>query len=225
MMKKMTTASLLVGLFLVAAPGAWAAQNQIGVKGGIAVQKLGGDDVEGDDLESRTGFVGGAYFQRDFSENFGLRVEGLYFMKGASVDSAGLEVTFKLDYIEFPVLLMGHLPFGDSGRLSLFGGPTFGFNVNSELEASAFGASASVDIGDAIASFEMGLTFGAGISFDVGPVIVGVDGRYGFGLTSIIDDSADLDDDGIPDFGGEDLDVKNQGFAVMASLGFPLGSE
>jgi opacity protein-like surface antigen len=226
---KHTTKSFVLGIALIAtAAAANAAGNQFGVKGGVAVQKLGGDDVEGDDLESRTGFVGGAYFQCDFTDNVGLRVEGLYFMKGATADEDSLvdaELTIKLDYIEFPVLLVANVPFGEGNRLSVFGGPTLGLNLGSEAEFSIDDFSADFDIGDAISSFEFGLTFGAGLSFDVGSVMVGVDGRYGFGLTTVIDDEADFDDDGIPDFGGDDLDVTNQGFAVMASVGFPLGSE
>lgn len=223
MLRSVTFAMALLAL----AASANAASNQFGVKGGVAIQELGGDDADDfeSQMENRSGFVGGAYFQSDFSDNFGLRVEGLYFMKGASGDSAGVELTIKLDYLEFPVLLMGHLPLGESGRISLFGGPTVGFNMNSEAEASFMGASASFDIGDAISSFELGLTFGAGLSFNVGSVILGVDGRYGYGLTTVVDDDIDIDEDGIPDFGGEDFDVINQGFAVMASIGFPLGAE
>lgn len=205
---------ILAGAFLaMTAASSFAANSQFGVKGGVAIQKLGGDDVEGDDVESRTGFVGGAYFQTDFSTNFGVRIEGLYFQKGASADSASFDATFKLDYIEFPVLLMANLPVGDTGRLSIFAGPTMGFNMVAEIEGSAGDFSATVDISDSVASSEFGLTFGAGLGFNVGSVIVGVDGRYGFGLTTVGD--GDL----------EDEDITNEGFAFMASLGFPIGSE
>jgi opacity protein-like surface antigen len=209
-------------LLLTSSP-ARAGGHQFGIKGGVAIQELGGDDVETDEIESRTGFVGGFFFQTDFSENFGLRVEGLYFNKGARADSADVELTVKLDYIEFPFLLMANLPFGEGGRLSVFGGPTLGFSANSEAELSIDTFSASVDVGEIVASTEFGLTFGAGLTFDVGPVVLGVDGRYGFGLTTVVEDDIDFDNDGVPDFGGEDFDVTNRGFAFMAQVGFPIG--
>jgi opacity protein-like surface antigen len=219
-MNRIKHAVILVFAFLMTTATASVADNsQFGVKGGVAMQKLGGDDVESDEVESRTGFVGGAYYQTDFSPNVGVRVELLYFMKGATGDSASVDVTFKFDYIELPVLLMANIPVGDTGRFSVFGGPTVGYNVAADLEASSGGLSLSGDLDDAIADFEFGLTFGAGLSFDVGSVIVGVDGRYGLGLTTV------ADDDFAEEFGVEDADVTNEGFAFMASIGFPIGSK
>lgn len=193
-----------------------AASYQLGVKGGVAVEKLGGDDVESDAVDSRTGFVGGAYFQADFSKSFGLRVESLYFMKGASADSSSFEATFKLDYIEFPVLAVAHVPMSEAARLDIFAGPTFAFNTKADLEGSVGGFSATVDVSDFFSSFDFGLTFGAGVSFDVGSVVLGFDGRYGIGLTTIAEEDSDT---------GFQPDVKTQGFAFMASVGLPVGAK
>jgi Outer membrane protein beta-barrel domain len=215
-MKRITMIVLLTVSLLVAALVANAATCQVGVKGGVAIQKLGGDDVESDRVENRTGFVGGAYFQADFSRNLGLRVEGLYFSKGASMDTLSYQATLKLDYIEFPVLAVAHVPMSETARLDIFGGPTFGFNSKAEVAVDAGVLSGSLDVGDQVAGFEFGLTFGAGMSFDVGSAIIGFDGRYGFGLTSVVD--------GTPDIVSGD-DVKNKGFAFMASVGIPVGSK
>jgi hypothetical protein len=213
-MKRIVASCLLVGFVLLTAGAARAAQWQMGIKGGLAVENLGGDDVEGDNLESRTGFAGGGFAQADFTRNLGLRLEALYFMKGATADSAGLEVGFELDYLEFPVLVVANIPVSETARITFFGGPTLGISVDADLSAAYQGVSGSVDIQDYIAGFEFGLTFGAGASFDVGQVVLGFDGRYGFGLTTV--------DDGISDTG--DADIKNEGYAVMASLGFPLSN-
>ena len=75
--------------------------------------------------------------------------------------------------------------------------------------------SATVDVSDFFKSIDFGLVFGAGMSFDVGSVIIGVDGRYGLGLTSIAEDD--------PTYGS--AEVKTRGFAFMASIGFPVGSQ
>jgi hypothetical protein len=218
-MKQFVTGVVIVSILLAGA-AAHAAAWQVGIKGGVAVQKLGGDDVNSDQVENRTGFVGGAYVQSDVSRNFGVRLETLYFMKGAAADSADVSATIKLDYIEFPLLAVAHVPVSEKARVDIFGGPTFAFNTGAKFEASLGAASASFDIGDAIKGFDFGLTFGGGLSFDVGSAVVGIDGRYGFSLQSIAD-SDFLNDNG----GNGDADVKNKGFAIMASVGMPVGSK
>jgi hypothetical protein len=214
-------AGLMVGwAFCAVAVGANAASTQIGVKGGVAMQTLEGEGLDSYNVENRTGFVGGAFVQSDFSKNFGVRLEALYFMKGAAGDSADIEVTLKLDYFEVPVLLVGNLPVSETARIGVFAGPTFGFNTGADAELSVGGFTASADIGDSVKSFDMGLTFGAGITFDLGQAILGFDGRYGFGFDTVLDADA-ASDEGIT-LDDED-DVKNQGYAFMVQIGFPLG--
>ena len=116
---------------LVAAAAAQSATCQLGVKGGVSVMELTND---GESSGDRTSFAGGAYLLADFSKQFGLRVEGLYIQKGAHEDEGADEATIKLDYIEFPILAVAHVPLGEKARLDFFGGPTLGFNVKSELE-------------------------------------------------------------------------------------------
>jgi hypothetical protein len=222
-MNRITTILVLIASLALATQTASAATYQVGLGGGVSIQKLGGDDVRSEQVNARTGFVGGAYFQAGFSQNFGVRVETLYFMKGASADSADVKATVKLDYVEFPVLAVATVPVSKTARLNLFGGPTFAFNTKAEVEASLGSFSASADIGKAVKGFDVGLTFGAGMSFDVGHVILGFDGRYGFGLETIVDSSS------AGDFtftnASVKADVKNQGFAIMGSIGIPVGSK
>jgi len=223
-MRRVIAIVVLGASVLLTAAAVDAATWQAGLKGGLAIQTLGGDDVVSDQIDSRTGFVGGAYFQNDFSRNFGVRLETLYFMKGASADLDTLGVTasatVKLDYVEFPLLAVAHLPVSEKTRIDIFGGPTFAFNTSAKAEASVGGFSGSADIGDGVKSFDFGLTFGAGINIDAGSAIIGIEGRYGFGLDSIVDSDA-LSDVGFSD----NADVKNQGFAIMASVGTRLGSK
>lgn len=222
-MKRILAVTMSLLLLLVAVSACVAAEWTIGVKGGAAVQKLGGDDVP-DGSDSRTGFVGGAYFQGDFSKNVGVRLETLYFMKGATAnaDTLGLsaDATVQLNYVEFPLLAVAHVPVSETARIDLFGGPTFAFNTSAKGKVSVGGFSGSADIGDGITGLDIGLTFGGGINFDAGSAIVGIEGRYGFGFQSLVDS------DSLVEFGfSEDADVKNQGFAILASIGMPLGKK
>ena len=77
--------------------------------------------------------------------------------------SASFTATFKFDYIEFPILLVGQVPASETATLQFFAGPVLGFNVNAELEGSVGDLSASVDIAEFVADFEFGLALGAGI--------------------------------------------------------------
>jgi hypothetical protein len=209
--------AVVVGLLGAAVDAGAAAQWTVGVKGGVSIASLGGDDADSLLADSRTGFAGGFFVQADVSKNFGVRLEGLYTMKGASESAAGTEVTMKLDYFEFPVLLVGQVPVSESATLSAFAGPVFGFNTKSELEVTSGGLTASVDIEDvlpiSIPSFELGLAFGAGANFDVGPCSIVFDARYALGMTTIADSN-------VPSV---EYDIKNREWIVMAGLGFPVG--
>ena len=208
---------LIIGVLAgpLVGPAAADASWTVGFKGGFALADVGGDDVASDEAGTRTGFAGGMFAQLDVSKSFGVRLEGLYHMKGASVDSAGVNATLQLDYIEFPLLLVGQVPASESATLSAFAGPVIGFNTTGKIEGSAGGFTAAVDIKDYIASFEFSLAFGLGAAFDAGPVLITLDGRYQLGLTTV--------DDGLSGT-SENQDVKNQGWVFMAGVGFPVGN-
>jgi hypothetical protein len=206
-------------LAVVSAPAAPAAEWMTGARAGIAISDFGGDDVEGD-IGNREGFVGGLFAQVAFSPQGALRIEGLYHMKGASQGEGGATLTFKMDYIEFPLLLTGMMAASDAVTLSVFAGPVFGFTVGSELEArSSNGNTATLDLGDVTHGFEVSAVFGVGVGIDVGSAVVTLDGRYQLGFSSI--------DDGIGTvFGDSDeiLNVENRGWAILAGVGFPIRS-
>lgn len=220
-MKRLTTILFVALLAGPVAGPAVAADWTLGFKGGVALAELGGDDLISDVTGTRTGFVGGAFAQADVSKHFGVRLEGLYHMKGAEVEEFGVTVGVNLDYVEFPVLLVGRVPASESATFSAFAGPVLGFNTSAKAKASFGFISASESIDEYIAPFEFGLAFGLGTSFGVGSVIVSLDGRYQMGLTNIDDGLAEAVDDlvGI----AVDPDITNQGWAFMAGIGFPIG--
>ncbi len=205
------TRLLTIAAIVVATDAGADASWTIGFKGGVGIANVGGDDVG--DPASRTTFVGGLFAHADLSKNFGLRFEGLYFGKGATDDNPNFDGSLQIDYAEFPILLIGQVPVSDVTTLSAFAGPTVGINVGAEAELDFGSFVLEGDIGDDIADFEFGLAFGVGAAFDVGEVVLVLDARYDLGLTSI--------DDGLS-LTGEDLDIKNQAWAFMFGVGFPL---
>jgi hypothetical protein len=80
-----------------------------------------------------------------------------------------------------------------------------------------------MDIGNAVKDSDIGLTFGAGMSFNVGRAILGFDGRYGMSLDTIAD-SGFVGGSGVTNVNGNS-DIKNEGFAIMASIGMPVGTK
>lgn len=196
---------LCAGLLAVSLGDAQARKSYLGVKGGVNVCDISGGDANG--LDSRSRFIGGAFYGIDF-EDFGIRVDGLYVQKGAE---GYLEVpedenphrVYKLDYLEFPVLFMVGFPTGEKFAVNLFAGPTFGFNVDAEVEFVDVGQTEQIDAD----TFEFGATFGGGIEYMLASMSIIGDVRYALSGTNISDD-----------FAG-----KNGGSSIMVGMKFPLG--
>ncbi|HEX8690826.1 MAG TPA: porin family protein [Longimicrobium sp.] len=213
-MRGIWSTAVAAALVLGAASGAAAQGISVGVKAGVNVATLGGDDVE--DADSRIGLVGGAFLVYRFSDMLAIQPEVLYSQKGASFSDTEGELTVKLDYVDVPVLLRLNVPVtGSSLRPSVFAGPVFSLRASCGAEAEFNGGSVEVDCdeldeeGIAVKDTDVGLAFGAGLDFPAGRATVTLDGRYTLGLSSI--DDSDLD-----------ADVKNRAFAVMLGIAIPL---
>ena len=132
----------------------------LGARGGLNVANLAGDGV--DEADNKDGFAGGASFGMNFTQYFGARLEVLYVMKGAkgSVvipgDSHGHESTWSIDYIDVPVVFVASMPIRGPLWVSGFLGPTFGFNIKSEIETTH----GVEDLKDHTEPFEFGGTAG-----------------------------------------------------------------
>jgi opacity protein-like surface antigen len=202
---------VLAAVAVAAATGAHArAAWTVGIKGGPCMATLGGEDANG--AGTRTSFGGGAFAQGEFSENVALRVEGLFLGKGASFDDANQDEELSLDYFEIPILFVLQFPVTLETTLSAFAGPAIGLNMGAEYE-SVFGSSTiTEDVQDEYSNWDLGLAIGAGVSVAVKSVVIGLDARFDLGLTGVGED----------DLVGEQLDLKNRAWLIMASLGFPV---
>lgn len=206
-MKKLFTLLFLVCLFSTMS----FAQMQAGLKAGVNISNLSGDDAGSPD--SKTGFAFGGFFMYQFSPMFAIQPEAYYTMKGATdkMDFQGttVDLTYTLDYIEIPVLFKFLIPIQGSGvKPAIFAGPFLGINTTAKVKAEFDGQSQEDDLTDT-KSTEFGLQFGGGIGFPVGKGELGVDIRYILGL-STIDDSA------------EEADVKNNVININLYYGFSL---
>jgi hypothetical protein len=211
--------SLAVGIGAsVTASESSAQRLDVGLKGGLSVANLTGEDVDQYDPQTLSAFTGGGFLTLRFTEAFAIQSEVSLLRKGAKIvfDDEVLDMAgeIRVDYIEVPLFLKLSTPPQGARSLVLaaLAGPVLSFNSDCEIEASANGVSEKSKCDDMdvpIRSTEWGVAFGAGLGFPVGPGNIWLDGRYALGLTTI-DDSDEEDD------------VRNYHFAVTAGYSLPL---
>lgn len=199
---------LLLLAFVLTAPAAFA--QSVGLKAGLNTATVHFDDdgfFDGDDPDKqpRLGFVGGVTADVPFSPMLGLRLEALYAQKGFAYTLDALEsdslsfesgtVTYRLDYLELPILLNLTVPMDSGLEVGLLGGIVPAFLVNggigcSGLEGSLGGQplngcdSAGPDDDLGVESFDLGGALGATVG--AGPFAV--DLRYTQGLLGVNED-------------------------------------
>lgn len=190
-----------------------SAQMQLGLKAGLNIANVSGDDADqlfDQSPDSRTGFNGGLFFIYQFNNLFAIQPEAYYTMKGATSDLMGVNFTLKLDYIEIPLLFKVIIPAEGSGiKPSIFVGPSLGVNTGAKIKGEYQGQSAELDIDSIVTSTDFSLVFGAGIGYMIGNNELGVDIRYNLGLTTWDDES-------------DPYDVKNNVLSFNVYFGFTL---
>ncbi|MCK9996530.1 MAG: PorT family protein [Candidatus Krumholzibacteria bacterium] len=189
---------LILVLTLAFAVAANAEGTVFGIKAGVNFANISGDDT--DDLNSLTGFAGGGFVDIAMSPTISIQPEIFYSQKGAKFNEEGTEISVKLDYIDVPVLFKYTMA-GENARPYFLFGPSIGFSINSELSAD----DQSVEL-DNVASTDFGLVFGFGVNFQK----FLIEGRYGLGLSDIIDENTPEDDGSI----------NNTTFQIMAGYSF-----
>ncbi len=200
---------LCLVLTVGAASNAVAARWFVGVIGGVNFADL----TEVDETSMNSGFQGGGFVGADFSEGVGGRVEILYTQKGTArnvnPEFGGQDSTVKLDYVDFPVLLVGHLRRSPTSALSAFGGPSIGINLSGEDE-SEDGTIVDLDI----EPVEVALVVGFDFEHIRESLTVFLDARVSIGLTGVLENAAS-------EYDG----VKNIGLGILLGLKFPLGGK
>ncbi len=208
-MKKFTFALMLAAVALFVASPLFAEGMMFGIKGGINLANITGDDAE--DTTMKMGGVGGVFMCYNITEIFAIQPEVLFSMKGAKYDITILdetyEATMKLNYIEIPVLFKVNLPTEGKMKPSLYAGPALGILMSANAEVE----DVSEDIKDDMKGTDIGLLAGAGIGYQMeNGSLLSFEVRYEVGMTSI----ADTGDSDV------DVDVKNSVISVMVGYGF-----
>ena len=168
-MKKLSI-SILFALMTITTANA---QN-FGVKGGLNISSLSGEDVE--DFDAKTGFHFGVVAEFMLSEAFAVQPELLFSTRGASVSEDGDDYSLNLNYITLPLLAKFYPVTG----FSIEGGVLPAFNISAKEKYN----DESADL-ENIKNFDFGAAIGAGYVLPSGLFF---QARYNFGLSEIVKD-------------------------------------
>lgn len=176
---------LLTTVFCLFTVCAAFSQISIGVKAGLNLADVQGDDVE--DLGIRPSFLAGAYLAVDLSDKFRLQPEVLFVSAGSKGDefdsSIGRDVedTYKLNYVAVPVMFMYRV----TSFFNIQAGPQISFLASAKNVTKIDGVDDDIetDIKDTLKGTDFGVN--AGVGFDFGKF--NVSARYSIGLSDIND--------------------------------------
>jgi len=162
-----------------------------GIKGGVNFATLSGPDSEFYDFgpQRYTTFSVGGFMVYTKDEKINIQPEVYYCRKGVKYDEYDVEITFKLDYIDVPVLATYEL----AENIRAFAGPSLGIYLGSSYEVLVDGS--MEESGDLSEYADMsGIDFGLvlGGSFSMNKIIF--DARYSFSLTTVVNEWYDEGD-------------------------------
>lgn len=141
-----------------------------------------------DGSDPRIGFVAGAEFEYQTTDVLSLSFGALYSQQGVKGNSDGIDGTIKMDFVNVPILLNAYETKGLAVKLGI----QPGFKVNSKVKVSGGGASAEVNLKQAleaggvdadVKSFDFAIPIGLSYEYRN----FQLDARYNFGLTKAIE--------------------------------------
>jgi len=168
-------------LFLIAfiAMIAVSANAQFGLKGGLNLANLGGDDVDDEGKKALVGFYGGVFYNIACGETFSVQPELVYSGQGAKYEEFGIEAKIVLSYINLTPLAR----FNTSSGFFVGVGPQLGFLLSAKGKVDG---QDDEDIKDQLKGIDIGGAIAAGYELENG---FGFYARYNHGFTTISDNS------------------------------------
>jgi hypothetical protein len=174
--------------------------------------------------ESRNGIAAGitADYKRELGDPLSFEFGIFYVPKGGKgqieenpVDpeqppiEGTFDGSFKLDYLEFSFVLVGHLETSRDSEARVYLGPALGNLMSAKADGILNGEQVDVDIKDNLKSAEWAIIFGLGWSYYWENIGITVDFRNALGLTSVVGDE-------FPN------DLKNRTHELLVGVAIPL---
>ena len=147
-----------------------------GVKGGL---NLTGATNLGDNTQTKTGIVAGAFVDYRFTDHFALSADVLYSRQGFSLgkNDEGVRTKARLNYLNVPILANYYIV----GGLAVKAGIQPGFLLNSKSIAKKDGDTDKTDL-EGVSGTDLSIP--VGISYDC-PFGIILEARYNIGVTNI----------------------------------------
>ena len=220
---------LIFVAMLIVASSNIQAQTQVsfGARAGLNIANTSFDPDLPSQLSksSRTGFQFGGALEVGFAPMFALQIEPMFATGGTQIsgplfsngfNSVNGKITYKLSFIEVPILLKVKVPVAGSVTPYAFLGPNVAFVMSSkELDEPDGYASNETDMKDQTSSINFSLDFGAGAGFNVAPLTtILFDVRYSLGLANMLSDKGKQ--------GTGYNSIKTNGFQIVAGVMFGL---
>ncbi|MGB5819179.1 MAG: porin family protein [Saonia sp.] len=157
----------------------WSDKFQIGVRGGLNLATVAGDDFDSPD--GRTSFYAGLLAEAPLTETVSLQPEIFYSGQGFDITDEPNEIDaqYQIDYIQVPIILKVYLLDG----LNLQAGPQFGFKINEEIDLEPTQDAGDFDT-DAVKDFDFQIT--TGVEYKLAESFF-VQARYTYGFSEIIE--------------------------------------
>lgn len=200
----------------------------LGARAGLSLANLSFDpDIPSQiSKSSRTGFKIGGLAEIGFIPMLAVQIEPMFATGGTELSgpifnngfsSVSGKITYKISYLEIPILLKFKIPVPGSISPYVFAGPNIGFIMSSKESDEPSGYNSSeTDLKDYVSSVNFALDFGAGAGFKVNALTtVLLDVRYSLGLTNV------LNDKGKQNYGGNQS-IKSNAIQIVAGVMFAL---
>ena len=157
------------------------AQNEVGQ---LTIQPKVGVNIanitDADDADPRIGLAAGAEFEYGLTDNIGLSAGVLYSMQGVKTIIIDDDCTWKLDFLNVPILANFYVAKGFAVKL----GVQPGFKLSSKAKFKGSGGSKEVEVEDGVKSVDLSIP--VGLSYQYQNIVF--DARYNWGVTKIVDD-------------------------------------
>jgi len=156
---------------------------EFGVRSGLNVATVVGEDDDFDTPKGRASFYIGGLMEAHLTKRFSIQPEIFYSEQGFDLDDNfdEFDSEFQVGYLQLPILAKFYIIDG----LSIQAGPQFGIKLHEEADYDLFDRGGDVDT-DAFDDFDFQFTGGAAYTFDFG---LFVEARATLGLTEVIEDS------------------------------------
>lgn len=189
MKKTILMSMLIVSIFLQV--NAQKDKLNFGIKGGVNFANASGSGTDwiADEIKPRIGVLFGGFLEYGLTEKLVLQGEVFYSGQGIKGDYGDADENYMLalDYINVPLLAKYTI----ADRLSLEFGPQIGFLVSASTIEKEDGETDKEDWKEYYKSTDIGLAFGGSYEFKNH---LGVNLRYTFGMTNLIEDDNWEDD-------------------------------